>query len=202
MTTILAVQGESFAVIGTDSRISSLDESGNAFQVTTLSTGSAKVAENGRYLIGVAGDVRAINIVHHAFSPPNPPAKTLGRALDAFMTKSFVPALRQTFDQQGYSVPERETSQHIAEQSSQILVAIHGCIYVIESDYGWTSDRTGIYAIGTGSTYALGALFSLIGSRQEQTVARAKKNIIRALTIASRFDPHTGAPFQTFVQER
>lgn len=201
MTTILAVQGESFAVIGTDSRISSLDESGNAFQVTTLSTGSAKVGENGHYLIGVAGDVRAINIVQHAFTPPNPPLKTLGRALDAFMTKSFVPALRNTFEQQGYAVPERETSQHIAEQGSQILVAIHGSIYVIESDYGWTSDRTGIYAIGTGSSYALGALSVLMGKRQ-YTVAQAKNNIVKALTIASRFDPHTGEPFQTFVQER
>ena len=75
MTTIVAIQGAGYAVIGTDSRISSFDESGMAYQITTLGTGTSKIASNGRYLLGAAGDVRAINILHHAFSPPAPTLK-------------------------------------------------------------------------------------------------------------------------------
>jgi ATP-dependent protease HslVU (ClpYQ) peptidase subunit len=201
MTTILAVQGESFAVIGTDSRISTFDDSGFAFQVTTLGSGTAKVAENGRYLIGVAGDARAINIVHHAFAPPVAPPSLKGKRLDVFMTKSFIPALRNTFEEQGYANTKGDSSQHMAEQDSSILVAVNGCVFVIESDYGWTSDRTGIYAIGTGGAYALGALASLVG-KKALTVSLAKAHIVKALGIAAKFDPYTGAPFQTFVQQK
>lgn len=200
MTTIVAIQGESFAVVGTDSRISTFDESGFAYQVTTLGSGTAKVAPNGRYLIGVAGDVRAINIVHHAFAPPAAPINMKGNRLDVFMTKTFIPALRQTFEEQGYANTKGENAAHMAEQDSSILVAVNGAVYVIESDYGWTSDRTGIYAIGTGGTYALGALAALTG-KKALTINSAKSSIVKALGVAAKFDPYTGLPFQTFVQE-
>jgi ATP-dependent protease HslVU (ClpYQ) peptidase subunit len=201
MTTIVAIQGESFAVVGTDSRISTFDDSGFAYQVTTLGNGTGKVAANGKYLIGVAGDVRAINIVHHAFAPPQAPPNLSGNKLDVFMTKTFIPALRATFEEQGYANTKGDSSAHIAEQDSSILVAVNGSIYVIESDYGWTSDRTGVYAIGTGGTYALGALAALTG-KKTFTSNSAKGYIVKALGVAAKFDPYTGAPFQTFVQER
>ena len=200
MTTIVAIQGESFAVIGTDSRISTFDDSGFAYQVTTLGSGTAKVAANGRYLIGVAGDVRAINIVHHAFAPPAAPVNMRGNRLDIFMTKTFIPALRATFEAQGYANTKGDSPTHMAEQDSSIIVAVNGAIYVIESDYGWTADRTGIYAIGTGGTYALGALAALTG-KKAITLNSAKSCIVKALGVAAKFDPYTGAPFQTFVQE-
>lgn len=202
MTTILAIQGEDFAVIGTDSRISQFDDSGLACQVTTLGTGSTKVAENGKYLIGVAGDVRAINILHHAFVPPVPPPSAKERPkLDSFITKNFVPALRKVFEDHGYASPMTDQSQHLAEQQSSIILAVCGTVYVIESDYGWTSDKDGVYAIGTGAAYALGAVQAL-GKQPPVSSARAERQIVKALTIASRFDPYTGAPFRTFVQHK
>lgn len=201
MTTILAVQGEDFAVIGTDSRISQFDDSGMAWMVTTLGTGSTKVAENGKYLIGVAGDVRAINILHHAFQPPPPPPTRDRNKLDSFMTKHFVTALRKTFEDHGYASPTTDQSQHVAEQQSSIIVAVNGTIYVVEGDYGWTSDKDGVYAIGTGASFALGAV-SALGKQPPASSARAERQIVKALAIASRFDPYTGAPFQTFVQHK
>lgn len=199
MTTILAVQGETFAVIGADSRISLFDDSGTAFQVSTLGTGSAKVAENGKYLIGVAGDVRAINILHHAFQPPAPPTSKDRQKLDGFMTKVFIDSLRRTFEEHGYASPTTEQSEHLAEQSSSIIVAVAGVIYVVEYDYGWTSDTNGVYAIGTGSSFALGAMMAL-NPGTPTSPARAERQIIKALTTASKFDPLTGGPFKTFIQ--
>jgi ATP-dependent protease HslVU (ClpYQ) peptidase subunit len=201
MTTIVAIQGDSYSVVGTDSRVSSFDESGMAYQITTLGTGTAKVAVNGRYLLGAAGDVRAINILHHAFTPPNPSFKTTGPNLDQFITQKFIPALRECFESTGYATPDHDEKNHMAEHSSTILVVINGMIYIIDGDYSWTSDRTGVYAIGTGSSYALGALQAITDGKQ-LTVQKAKTAINKALSITSKFDPYTGAPFQTFVQEQ
>ena len=201
MTTIVAIQGDTYSVVGTDSRVSSFDESGMAYQITTLGTGTAKVAINGRYLLGAAGDVRAINILHHAFTPPNPSFKTNGPNLDQFITQKFIPALRECFESTGYARPDHDEKNHIAEHSSTILVVINGMIYIIDGDYSWTSDRTGVYAIGTGSSYALGALQAITDGKQ-LTVQKAKTAINKALSITSKFDPYTGAPFQTFVQEQ
>lgn len=201
MTTIVGIQGDTFAVVCTDSRISSIDESGFAFQITTLGAGTPKIASNGDYLLGAAGDVRAINILHHAFTPPKPPVTATGKKLDQFITRQFIPALRACFEEQGYAAPERDTSEHMAEHSSTILVVIHGTIYIIEGDYSWTSDTSGIYAIGTGSSYALGALQALLGTKK-LTPQTAKTIANKALTVASKFDPYTGSPFQAHVQER
>lgn len=201
MTTIVGIQGDTFAVVCTDSRVSSFDESGMAFQITTLGAGTSKVATNGKYILGAAGDVRAINIIHHAFTPPTPPANAYGKKLDQFITRQFIPSLRHVFDEQGYSLPERDSSDHLAEHSSTIVVVVHGTLYIIEGDYSWTSDTSGIYAIGTGSSYALGALQALIGGKR-LTAQQAKSIGTKALTVASKFDPYTGSPFQSFVQER
>jgi ATP-dependent protease HslVU (ClpYQ) peptidase subunit len=109
--------------------------------------------------------------------------------------------LRHVFDEQGYSLPERDSSSHLAEHSSTIVVVVHGTLYIIEGDYSWTSDTSGIYSIGTGSSYALGALQALIGGKK-LTPQQAKTVAVKALTVASKFDPYTGAPFQSYVQER
>jgi ATP-dependent protease HslVU (ClpYQ) peptidase subunit len=201
MTTIVGIQGDEYAVICTDSRVSSFDESGMAYQITTLGTGTSKVASNGKYLLGAAGDVRAINLLHHVFTPPAPTFSESGPKLDHFITQKFIPVLRNCFENHGYAMPDNDTKDHIAEHSSQIVVVINGTIYIIDGDYSWTSDKTGIYAIGSGSSYALGALHALTNGK-EMPLAKAKTSINKALSVASKFDPYTGAPFQTFVQQR
>jgi ATP-dependent protease HslVU (ClpYQ) peptidase subunit len=201
MTTIVGIQGDDYAVICTDSRVSSFDESGMAYQITTLGTGTSKVASNGKYLLGAAGDVRAINLLHHVFTPPAPVFSESGAKLDHFITQKFIPALRNCFENHGYAMPDNDTKDHIAEHSSQIVVVINGTIYIIDGDYSWTSDKTGIYAIGSGSSYALGALHALSNGK-ELPLNKAKTSINKALSVASKFDPYTGAPFQTFVQQR
>ena len=199
MTTIVGIQGDGFALLATDSRISSFDEKGNAYQYTTLGAGSSKLAYSGKYLVGAAGDVRAINLLHHAFHPPVCAPSLRGKRLDTFITTKLIPALQKCFDEHGYSASEDKRS-HIAEHDSTIVVAINAAIYIIEGDYSWTSDTTGIYAIGTGAPYALGALQALL-PKTKPNPQQAKTILLKALTITAKFDPYTGAPFQTYLQE-
>lgn len=201
MTTILAFQGDGFAVVSVDSRISSMDDNGFAFQITTLGESSSKIAKNGKYLLGAAGDVRAINILHHVFQPPIPPPATKGKKLDQFMTVKFIPALRECFEKQGYAAPETDTSTHIAEHSSTILVVLNGQIYVVEGDYSWTSDYNKVYGLGTGSSYALGAMSAMLAGKKNLTSAQIRTMSLKALRIASTYDPYTGPPFYTHIQE-
>ena len=202
MTTIVGLQGDNFAVVYVDSRISSSDSGGYISQISTLKEGCGKVAVNGKYLLGAAGDVRAINILHHVFQPPTPPINMRGKKLDQFFTAKFIPALRECFEQQGYAIPDiKEDKEHIAEQASTILVVIHGIIYVVDGDYSWTSDSSGMYALGSGSSYALGALQALATNRK-LTIPQAKKLDLKALSTAAKFDPYTGPPFHYHIQEQ
>lgn len=198
MTTVVGIQGEGFALLATDSRISSFDDKGSAYQYTTLGGGSSKVAVNGKYLLGAAGDVRAINILHHAFHPPLCAPTLKGKRLDTFLTTKFIPALRHCFEEHGYSVPHEDKS-HLAEHDSTIIIAINGTIYIVEGDYSWTNDATGLYAAGTGSSYALGALQAL--NHKNPTPQQAKTIALKALNIATKYDPYTGAPHHTYLQE-
>lgn len=199
MTTIVGIQGNGYAVIASDSRIASTDESGSIYQVTTLSNRLSKISQNGRYIIGAAGDLRAINLLHHVFVPPTPGLSTTGSNLDRFMVKQFVPALRTCFDTAGYNSANKD-SPNLAEYESTIIVAINGMIYIIDGDYSCLSDRMGIYAIGSGAAYALGSLHSLIG-KKELTITQAKNISMRSLGVAAKFDPYTGPPYSAFVQE-
>lgn len=200
MTTIVGIQGDTFALICTDSQISDTDDSGFVTQVITMREGTGKVQANGRYLIGAAGDVRAINILHHAFQPPAAPPNLKGKKLDQFFTVKFIPALRECFETQGYAMPDNDHKTHMAEMGSSIIVAINATLYAIDGNYSWFSDANGTYAIGTGAQYAMGSLHALQG-RGRPTSQKARQYAIKALSAAARFDPYTGSPYQVHLQE-
>ena len=200
MTTVVGIQGEGYAVVAADTRITSFSDDGPAYHMTSLGSGTSKIATNGKYLIGTAGDLRAINLLTHAFSPPPVPVGTKGKKLDQFITVKFIPAMRACFDLHGYSPPEnKENKEHIAEQGSTLLLVVNATIYVIDSDYSWLNDSTGHYAVGSGSEYALGAISALAGGKKISST-QAKSVCLKALGISAKLDPHTGSPFHTYVQ--
>lgn len=193
MTTIVAVQGKDWAVVGFDSLVS--DENGRSL---VLGKGSSKIAKNGQYLLGAAGDVRAINILNHVFNPP-PPGNIVGLRLDRFITSKFVPALRTCFEEQGYA--PRDNKERVMH-GSVILALVNGVIYEIDEDYSWVRDNDGIYAAGTGGDYALGAMCAYLGTRlvDELDLDEAKKIIKDAMAIGIRIDAGSGGPVHVIHQ--
>lgn len=201
MTTIVGVQGDGFSVICGDSRISDTDKDGNISQMFTLGSGLSKIASNGPFLIGTAGDLRAINLLTHAFQPPGPVPQVTGKRLDAYMTLKFIPELRSCFESHGYSLPERDSSNHLAEHGSIMICSVNASLYIVDGDYSWISDASGLYSVGSGSEYALGALHALAGGKRSLTVQQAKTVALKAIAAAAKYDPATGSPYHTFVQE-
>jgi len=98
VTTIAAVQGENWAVVGYDSRVTEENE-----KIYTLPKDNGKLFKNGAYLIGVAGDMRAINLLSFVFKPPAITPTTYGVKLDKFMTAIFIPELKKCFEDNSYS---------------------------------------------------------------------------------------------------
>jgi len=195
MTTIVAVQGDGWCVIGWDSRISVTDGEGRS-EVHALSDSQPKVVQNGPWLMGAAGDLRAINILAHGFNPPVPRQGLHGSALDRFVSSDFIPALREVLEKSGYA-PTLRDHPGKAEFDSELIVAVNGRAFPIDGDYSWISDASGLYAVGSGAAYAMGALTATGWGR---SVLTARNSVLKALSVASRFDPGTGAPFHVSTQ--
>ena len=94
MTTLAAIQGDGWAVIGCDSRSS--DDSGRPMNLATH-----KIIENNGILIAGSGSSRGSNILQFGWKAPKP---TVNENLDKFMTQKFIPQMRQVFIDAGYDM--------------------------------------------------------------------------------------------------
>jgi ATP-dependent protease HslVU (ClpYQ) peptidase subunit len=186
MTTIAAYQGSTWAVVAYDSKVT--EDS----RVFTLPRESGKVFQRGPYILGAAGDMRAVNLLAHTFKPPSPAVQDLQpAALDRFMSTKFIPSLKACFEEANYSEK--------GEQDSTVLAIVNGKVYEIGSNYEWCHDVTGLYALGSGSAYALGAMHALKDSMRGGIV-NARTIVKEAVLIASRLDSDSGEPVYVLSQ--
>ena len=198
MTTVIGIQGDGYCLLAADTRITTTDTNGNPYQINTLKAETSKIAVNGKYLIGTAGDLRAINLLTHTLNPPVCPPNLKGKKLDEFITNKLIPTIKEMFEKNGYTTNETATPTK-AEHDSELLIAVNQTLYHIDGDYSWFTDQTGIYTIGTGAPYALGALHNMPTPKNP---AQAKKHALKALATASRYDPNTGNPYHTHIQQK
>jgi ATP-dependent protease HslVU (ClpYQ) peptidase subunit len=168
MTTIVAAEYEDKAVMIADTLVS-------ADNATYKDPRMSKITESGQYLIGVAGDVGVCNIINHIWKPPAPTIKD--KDLFKFVITKTVPSLRAVLDNNSIK----------PELDFQVLIALKGQVFEIDSDFATTVQDEGLYAIGSGGEYAMGALF--YGA-----------DPMGAITTAAKLDPKTGGDFQEFVQ--
>ena len=187
MTTLAAIQGDGWTVIGCDSRAS--DESGRYMELAT-----SKIIENNGILIAVSGASRGGNITQFGWRPPKP---RIGDELDKFMTRRFIPSMRKAFQEAGFDGKEDGDA---AWQDSNLLVSIRGVIYPIFNDYSWDREARNVYYAGSGGDIALGALEALNYSKIK-TPKEAEKILRKAIEIACKHDIYSGGEIHTYVQE-
>jgi ATP-dependent protease HslVU (ClpYQ) peptidase subunit len=187
MTTLVAIQGDGWSVIGCDSRAS--DEDGRYMELAT-----SKIVNNNGVLIAVSGASRGGNITQFGWKPPKPSATI---DLDSFMTKKFIPSMRKAFQDAGF---EGKEDGDAAWQDSNLLVSVRGVIYPIFNDYSWDREARNVYYAGSGGDVALGALEALNYSKIS-TPASAEKAVRRAIEIACKHDIYSGGEIHTYIQE-
>jgi ATP-dependent protease HslVU (ClpYQ) peptidase subunit len=186
MTTLVAIQGDGWSVLGCDSRSS--DESGRPIDMVTH-----KIIENNGILIAGSGSGRGSNIMQFGWKAPKP---TAAEDLDVFITQKFIPSMRQAFVDAGYDMKEDGDA---AAHDSSFLVSVRGVIYPIFEDYSWDRDIRGVYYSGSGGDVALGALeaFNIKALTKPESVEKA---IRKAIQIAAQWDIYTAEPIITKIQ--
>lgn len=186
MTTLVAIQGDGWSVLGCDSRLS--DEHGR-FQVAK----TPKIVENNTVLIAGCGSSRASNILHYGYVQPKP---TLKEDLNMYMTQRFIPQMRQHFMDAGIDMKE---DGDVAQIDGGFLVSVKGQIFSVSEDYSWDTDVRNVYVMGSGGDVALGALAAM-GVEKVKTINQAENMIRKAIAIAIQYDNMCSEPIYTFKQ--
>lgn len=190
MTTIVAVQGDGWVVMGSDTQ-STL----NDYQV--LRMGGHKIYSNNGVLIAGAGQGRGLDLLHKGWEAPCPPKKmTDPEKLDEWMVYNFASGVRELFVEHGYDMKD---DGHFAQHSSAFLVAVNGVVYYLDDDYSVDRDARGIMFSGTGGDFASGALYAQ-GSKIFRSPEDAVKAVILAVNVAKDLDAYSGGETRTYVQ--
>lgn len=134
-----------------------------------------KLFKNGKYLIGFAGSVRGGRILADpSFKLPVNIWKLPDRLQEIFTKKGCV--------------VQSENCGLI--HPCNFLIAYKGKLFEIMSDFQLSEVDGNFTAIGSGSSYAMGALFAL-----QKTSLKPEQRITRALEATSFFTTTVGPPF-------
>lgn len=178
MTTIIGVQHEDKCVIVSDSRIAA---GGKVYTHPEM----VKVVERGSYIIGGAGNYRALQVVLHGWQPPLVTAKAKINLYE-FVINKVIPTLKTTLTEAG--VDFNKTSDDDDDKFElNLLIGINGTIFEIDSDFAVGMNSTGFYGIGSGGDFAVGAL-------------HAGTTMLDAMRIAALNNNETSEPFHIFEQ--
>lgn len=170
MTTIVAAQLQDKAVIYCDNQVSSGHMRYNDKRM-------AKISKRGDYLIAGAGEVQPCDIAQHIWIPPTPTVKD-NKDLYHFMIVKVMPSLRLCLKNNGYNFEEGTEDDY----RFKFILAIGGQLFEIADDCSVCVRDDGLYGIGSGSEFALGAM-------------HAGASPLKALDIAAKLDIYTSRPF-------
>jgi ATP-dependent protease HslVU (ClpYQ) peptidase subunit len=176
MTTIIGTVKNGNVTLGADTQVTSDDRKNNHSKME-------KITKNNGYLIAGSGDAQPCDILQHSFIPPVPNT-TDRKDLYKFMITKFVPAMREALDEYGW-----KPSSDDKDSGFGFLIAYDGELFDISDDFSVLLNGDGIYGIGNGSRYAIGALY-------------AGATVERALEIASHNDIYTSGPFHIVRQQK
>lgn len=172
MTTIVALQGGNVATIGAESYTTYGDR-------PYFHKDVKKIVKSGRWFIAAAGDANACDLITNIWKPPTPRGS---KAIHTFVATNVIKNLRKMLADNNYS-------QQPKDDGFDLLLAINGEVFQITNDFTLLRSSTGIYGIGSGADYAVGAL--LAGATVED-----------AIKISIELDTNSGGPIQIELSER
>ena len=180
MTTIVGVQYKDKCVIVADSQIT--DDSGRKFSHPDMK----KIAERGSFLIAGSGEVQPCDVAQLIWTPPKPTAKDK-EDLYRFMVVKVMPSLRKCLTENGFDFNEGKGDGKADEQRFNFIMAVGGELFDVSDDLSVCRSEDGVYAVGSGAAFALGALHA--GAKPQQ-----------AVEIACKLSAYSSPPFYTLEQ--
>jgi ATP-dependent protease HslVU (ClpYQ) peptidase subunit len=185
MTTLVGISLEDRTVLAADAQITEDN-------LRTISTGTPKIIPVGKYLLGITGDSRPGDILTYNWTPPT----YKGADPIQWMGKKVLPSILTAFKENGYDPYEAGKEK---DSGFDYLVSFNGNLFHIATDLSFIQSDYGIYGIGSGGQFALGYLYSYLGSIKPSTVERHAR---RAVEIASVLDVNTCPPIQLVIQTK
>ena len=179
MTTIVAIQYPDRVVFGADNQVTA--PNGRKYNHEKM----VKISERGKFLIAGSGEVIACDLAQHLWNPPTPNA-TEKKDIYHFVISKVIPSLKQCFKDNDYKL---DADSSDGENRFSFLISVAGEVFEIADDFSVSMTDHGFYGVGSGSSYAIGAL-------------HAGAEIEFALEIASRNDVYTSGPFIYYTQEK
>ena len=177
MTTIVAIQLKDKVLFGADSQVTA--GNGRLQRHTEM----IKISHRGPFIIAGSGECAPCDIAQHIWQPPKPTGNEW-KDLYHFMIAKVVPSLKACFKENEYKWDVDDD-----EPKFCFLIAIGGQVFELADDMSISLTDTGFYGIGSGSSYAIGAL-------------EAGADLAQSLEIAARNDAYTSAPFIYYNQPR
>jgi ATP-dependent protease HslVU (ClpYQ) peptidase subunit len=177
MTTIIGIEHKDRCFLVADSRTTDAD--GKVYSHPEVK----KISENGMFLIAGSGETLPCDIAQHVWEAPNP-TKQDREDLYHFMIAVAMPSLRKCLIDNGYRF-----NDDIDETRFQFIMAIGGEIFDVDQELSVSKSADGVYAVGSGAPYALGALY-------------AGADAYEAMEIASKLTVFTAGPYISKEQPR
>ena len=170
MTTIIGIEYDTRCLMVADSQTT--DDNGFIYNHPHVK----KLEDRGSFIIGGSGEVLPCDIAQHIWDPPTITSKDK-KDLYHFMIVKAMPSLRKCLSDNGYNFDETKT-----ESRFQFLISVCGEVFDIDHDLSVSKNASGIYAVGSGAAYALGAL-------------HAGADAYEAMEIASKLTAFTAGPY-------
>lgn len=177
MTTIVGVQHDHYCEIHADSRVT--DDNGRIYSHPDM----MKFARRGPLIIAGSGEVLPCDVAQNIWNPPKL-TENDKQNIYRFMITKVMPSLRDTLSKNGYNFDEPKEKDAVR---FHFIIACNGELFDVDQELSITRDESGIYAVGSGASYALGALHA--GADPEE-----------ALEIASKLSAFTAPPFHSTIQ--
>jgi len=190
MTTIAAIQGDGWVVMGADSQSTYLE-------YRKLFMKDHKIIDNNGILIAGCGIGRGMNLLQRGWKAPKPRANMSPEQLDNWMIKTFIPGMRKLFVDGGYDMKD---DGDFAQFENVFIVAVQGHLYVIDEDYSVDRDERNYFTSGSGGDFAQGSLYRS-GPKLFTDFDYAQKEMKTAIEAAKEFDSNTGGEVRIYVQE-
>lgn len=178
MTAIVGIQGKGWAVIASDSMTTYTDK-------PYIAKGYDKIVKVNEYLIAVAGDASAGDILNNLWQPPK---VIKSQDPDRFLMIRVLPSIKQALTDAGYDPTPKNKNDDDAGWDA--LICFNGKLYQVSDDYGYMRDDRGLYGIGSGGGLALGALVAL--GNETKTHAKAASAAKKAINIAIQYNVWCG----------
>ena len=193
MTTIAAIQGDGWVVMGADTQAT-------YYEYRNLYMKDDKVVNNNGILIAGCGIGRGMNLLQKGWKAPKPPRANMEKdKLDTWMVTKFIPGMRQLFIDGGYDM--KDDSEY-AHYENVFLVAVQGELYVIDEDYSLDRDARNYFCSGSGGDFAQSSLYTAVtfGKQIFTDVDEAEAAMVTAINAAKEFDVNSGGETRTYIQ--